>query len=56
MEGITITVSGEQLIAIIDALDFQHWNDRELYKENRDNLEALGDTLKNHLVEVMCAS
>lgn len=46
-----ITISERDINLILNALSYQHWNDRELCEEDRDDVDGLFQVLEQ-LVEV----
>lgn len=43
----TYTISSIDMMIILGALEYQHWNDRELTEEERDRIDGLFQSFDN---------
>lgn len=49
----TVTLSRQDIFRLIDAMDYQRWNDRELTSENIDSMDRLCTILKQKEREML---
>ena len=55
MDEITLTLSENDINILLNALSYQHWNDRELTNSEQDYIDGFYQALES-LVEVTSAS